>query len=503
MAGRILMVDDNPKNLQVLGNVLKANGYTFEFSTSGKGALKWIESDSFDLILLDIMMPEMDGFEVASHIRKNAELDDLPIIFLTAKVDSESVVKGFEIGGQDYVSKPFESSELLARIKTQIDLKQSKNNLKNLNIELEQKVEERTNELNLLYNELKESEKKYQYAFEASNDGLWDWNLENDTFDFSDGLYKMLGYEINEFPKLRSEINKRIHPDDLQSRNDKDYIAQFRKENLATSNEELRIKTKLGNYIWVHVKRKVVERDSNNQILRVVGTHTNITEEKRKNLDILNAILKTEDTERTRMSQEIHDGLHQTLTISAMNFMAAKKSFDNNLTDYKEKFDAGFEYLQKGIVESREIAHTLMPKAIVDFGLISACESLVDEMNLSSKNTKFVLQHNFENKRLENHQVELILYRVLQEALSNVKKYANASVVTIQIKDYDDLLMMTIEDNGIGFNLEATEQTNKGTGLKSMKDRLNAIFGSFEIESQPNKGTSIIVQIEKNKLLNL
>ncbi len=144
----ILMVDDTPKNLQVLGNTLKNENYKLEFATSGIRAIEWLEKKTFDLILLDVMMPEMSGFEVCEHIRKDKKYNDLPIIFLTAKTDKESIVKGFEIGAQDYVTKPFDTKELLARVKTQLDLKFNKEKLTSLNKLLEQKVEERTSELN-------------------------------------------------------------------------------------------------------------------------------------------------------------------------------------------------------------------------------------------------------------------------------------------------------------------------------------------------------------------
>ena len=144
---RILIVDDNPKNIQVLASFLTEEGYDLEYSTNGVDALQWISDENFDLILLDIMMPEMNGFEFCEKIKSEAKNIDLPIIFLTAKTDIESITKAFQIGGVDYVSKPFNSEELLARVATHISLKQSKDKLKDMNLHLEEKVAERTNQL--------------------------------------------------------------------------------------------------------------------------------------------------------------------------------------------------------------------------------------------------------------------------------------------------------------------------------------------------------------------
>nr|NQU90152.1 hybrid sensor histidine kinase/response regulator [Bacteroidota bacterium] len=120
---KILIVDDIPTNIQVLGSVLRKAGYEVAFTDNGADAIVKAISNKYDLILLDIMMPQMDGFEVCKILKSHKESEDIPIVFLTAKTDSESLVKGFELGAVDYLTKPFKSPELLARVKTHIALK--------------------------------------------------------------------------------------------------------------------------------------------------------------------------------------------------------------------------------------------------------------------------------------------------------------------------------------------------------------------------------------------
>jgi len=144
---KILIVDDVARNIQILGNILSNNGYQIAYAQNGRQALKITNTQNFDLILLDIMMPEMDGYEVCKHLKNSNITASIPIIFLTAKADMESIVKGFETGGQDYITKPFNSAELIARVKTQIQLQDQKLQLKKYNMELESKVRERTKEL--------------------------------------------------------------------------------------------------------------------------------------------------------------------------------------------------------------------------------------------------------------------------------------------------------------------------------------------------------------------
>lgn len=153
---KILVVDDNPVNIQVLASLLSDRKYDVEYALNGPDALLLMESENFDLILLDIMMPEMDGFEVCKIIKKDVKNNEIPIIFLTAKTDIESIQKAFKEGGVDYVSKPFNIDELIARVETHVELKVSKDKLKNVNIWLEEKVLERTTELKIANSKLLE-----------------------------------------------------------------------------------------------------------------------------------------------------------------------------------------------------------------------------------------------------------------------------------------------------------------------------------------------------------
>ena len=119
----VLVVDDNPQNLQLLGKILSENGYEVGVAQNGTQALKFLKKKPPDLILLDIMMAGMDGYEVCKKINEDMATRHIPVIFLTAKTETEDIVKGFEAGGVDYIQKPFNSAELLARVKTHVEIK--------------------------------------------------------------------------------------------------------------------------------------------------------------------------------------------------------------------------------------------------------------------------------------------------------------------------------------------------------------------------------------------
>lgn len=133
MEDLVLIVDDTPENLQILGQCLRQNKYAVAFAMSGMDALKFLDKGILpELILLDVTMPQMDGFETCVEIKRRSNTKEIPIIFLTARAESEDLVKGFDAGGVDYVTKPFKAVELLARIKTHIQLKKSREEVRML-----------------------------------------------------------------------------------------------------------------------------------------------------------------------------------------------------------------------------------------------------------------------------------------------------------------------------------------------------------------------------------
>ncbi len=121
-SARILIVDDTPQNIQVLGTTLRTEGYELNVAENGVEALSIADAALPDLILLDIMMPEMDGYETCRRLKASDRTRDIPVIFLTAKTEMDDILKGFELGAVDYITKPFNQQELLVRVRTHVEL---------------------------------------------------------------------------------------------------------------------------------------------------------------------------------------------------------------------------------------------------------------------------------------------------------------------------------------------------------------------------------------------
>lgn len=136
----VLIVDDISDNIKVAMNILKENNYNFSYSFDGEEALDIVKTKSFDLILLDIMMPKMNGFEVCKILKNDPLTQEIPIIFLTAKADIESITEGFKLGAVDYITKPFHADELMSRVATHLELYRSKAVLIQNNLDLHVKI---------------------------------------------------------------------------------------------------------------------------------------------------------------------------------------------------------------------------------------------------------------------------------------------------------------------------------------------------------------------------
>ncbi len=142
----LLIVDDEPSNIKILNETLRSD-YEIRFALNGTDALQAAISDNPDLVLLDIVMPEMDGYEVCSRLMASVHTRDIPIIFITAQDDEREETKGFKIGAVDYIKKPFNPTVVKARVETHLSLKRAQKALKNQNAVLKEKVRERTAEL--------------------------------------------------------------------------------------------------------------------------------------------------------------------------------------------------------------------------------------------------------------------------------------------------------------------------------------------------------------------
>ncbi|OFY60029.1 MAG: hypothetical protein A2Y87_12180 [Bacteroidetes bacterium RBG_13_46_8] len=162
----VLIVDDIPSNLNFLSEVLHEEGIGVLLATSGMDALEIARYKLPDLILLDIAMPVMDGYEVCAQLKDDPATRDIPVMYLTARTEPEDILKGFETGAVDYILKPFNATELIARVNTHLDLRDKTETLKSVNEVLEEEVKQRTAEITKVNQSLTEANFKLEKAYE-------------------------------------------------------------------------------------------------------------------------------------------------------------------------------------------------------------------------------------------------------------------------------------------------------------------------------------------------
>jgi two-component system, sensor histidine kinase and response regulator len=162
----ILLVDNIPSNLNFLSDILSQEGFGIFLATHGKEALTTARRELPDLILLDVAMPDMDGYSVCEELKGDPSACDIPVMFLTARNEREDIIRGFEVGAVDYIMKPFSYTELVARVKTQLELRNKTHQLQSVNMRLEEIVRQRTAELQNSNRNLHELNHKLKAAYE-------------------------------------------------------------------------------------------------------------------------------------------------------------------------------------------------------------------------------------------------------------------------------------------------------------------------------------------------
>src|SRR5881296_2347964 len=249
---RLLIVDDNEMNRDMLARRLARKGYVIGLAENAQDLLQRVKQDVVDLVLLDIEMPDISGLDALKALREQYSPAELPIIMVTAKTQSEDIVRALDLGANDYLTKPIDFPVAVARIGTQLSHKQAQE-------------------------ALKESEERYALAARGSNDGLWDWSLSANTVHFSPRWKAMLGYEEGEIGDRPGEWFDRIH--DADRERVKEEIDAHQKGLTPHFESEHRVLHKEGSFRWM-LSRGVAVHDASGKVLRMAGSQTDITEGK-------------------------------------------------------------------------------------------------------------------------------------------------------------------------------------------------------------------------------
>ncbi|MEP6485996.1 PAS domain-containing protein [Microcoleus vaginatus GB2-A3] len=287
----ILMVDDNPESLRLVSRLLSKRGYKVRPTRDGKLALNFAVSSPPDLILLDIMMPGMDGYQVCEQLKASPKTKNIPVIFISSLNEVFDKVKAFSLGAVDYITKPFEIEEVVARVENQLLLSRLSKEILAKNVLLEAEIEERKR----IEAQLRESQHWLSAVIKTNPNLLYVYDLiEERSLYVNREIYSDIGYTFEEIQQMAATfIPKLIHPDDIPG-----FLEQRKKIATAKDGEsfdfEYRIQHKNGEYRWFCSRDSVFARTAQGQPWKILGTAAEISDRKQAELELKTALAALE-----------------------------------------------------------------------------------------------------------------------------------------------------------------------------------------------------------------
>lgn len=545
----ILLVDDNPNNLLALEAILSSVGQNLVRATSGEDALRCLLQQDFAVILLDVKMPGMDGFETAMLIRERDRSRHVPIIFLTAYSKSENqAFKGYSLGAVDYLVKPIESEVLLSKVTVFVELfkknaqvKQQAQEIAQLNAFLEQRVRERTTQLevaNRQKDELFKKEKLARIKAQAAEQRFRDlinglghvifWEADAETFQFtfvSQSAEVMLGYPVERWlsePEFWTNI---LHPEDRNLVETLHTTSLLSGQNTSENTDhdfEYRCITINGEVIWFRDKVYQV-RDEQGIVQKLRGLMIDITESKKaeaalrtqtEELARLTTVLKQTNLTLEKRNQELdqfvyvasHDLKSPLRAIANISQWLAEDLEDKLTEDTQHQL----ELMQGRVLRMEKLINGLLHyyrvgRVKIDLESIDVEELLKDVIISLDPPPEFIIE--IEPGMPTISTIRVLLEQVFTNLISNAIKHHHLSEGKIKIKaeKKGKFYEFAISDDGPGIAPEFHEKVfglfqtlkvkrnieNTGIGLTLVKKIVESEKGKIYIQSQEGKGTTV------------
>lgn len=448
----ILIVDDLAASRELLSDMLSGHGYDLVLAAGGAEALALARSHPPDLVLLDLMMPDIDGLQVCRELRADSRTAQAPVIIVTALDDRKARLAGLDAGCDDFLTKPIDVLELRARVRTIVKL----------------------NRFRLLHDE----QNRFERLFDLSPNGL----LIAD----GAGVIRHANAAMARLVALPS-------PADLNGLRLADLLAVADRDGCAALLAAV-VREQLSG---AHLDAALVRRDRTRRPVEldagwfewagapaVQVVVRDLTDRKR-------AELLEED--RRRLAFDLHDDVAQTATAAYRQLERLRHRYRPRRPEAQADLDRAVELLQRLMRETRNLLAGLRPTALDDFGLVGALR--MHCAALASDGLVVELQEAIGPLRLEAA-VETGLFRIAQEALNNVRKHAGTGAASLSLTSQGDILSLVIADSGAGMQ-PCPEPAPAGTrlGLRTMHERAALIGGRLSFDSRPGHGTRVTAEV--------
>jgi PAS domain S-box-containing protein len=517
----ILMVDDQPAKLLSYEVMLGGLGENLIKTNSAKQALEVLLNTDIAVVLMDVSMPELDGFQLAAMIRQHPRFQRTAIIFVSAvHLTDLDQQKGYEHGAVDYISVPVVPELLRAKVRVFAELHRKTRQLETLNRELEKRVMERTEELagkaELLLRvnqEIVAKNQELDAIIHTAPDIIFSRQADGSRDYISDRFYEFTGAPAGSASGF-GWLNY-VHPEDHQRAMD-DWMRCV--ESGANYEVEYRMRSKDGDYRWFRARAVPIREEE--KIIKWYGTCSDIHDSKlleqsiRDNAAELEKmvdrrteelrrlsvrLMATQDEERRRIARDLHDGLGQELAVAKI--VLDKMKLQKSSSPGDEAWTQASNIVDQAIQQVRTLSHLLHPPLLDEVGLLSALSWYVEGLTKRSGIEASLEVHPRDFPRMAT-EVETAVFRIVQEALTNVFRHSGAQKVSISLTQSNGLITVAVRDNGKGISKRVTEQQpdSVGVGIGGMKQRAREFGGELRLtNAQP--GTLVELLIPSSSVL--
>lgn len=512
----ILMVDDQPGKLLSYEAILSELGENLIQASSAKEALEKLLKTDVAAVLMDVSMPDIDGFELAEIIRQHPRFQKTAIIFISAVHLSDlDRLKGYQHGAVDYLSVPVVPEVLRAKVRVFAELHRKKLQLERLNSELEQRVAERTQELEQkalvlegVNADLAQRNQELDAIVQTAPDIIFSRQPDGGREYISSRFYEYTGAPPNS--AIGFGWLEYVHPDDKEQ-SAAHWMRCVQSGEMYES--EYRLRGVDSNYRWFRA-RAVPLRDQQGSILKWYGTCSDIHDSKmleqsiRENAVELerlvekrtaelrrlsSRLLTMQDEERRRIAREIHDGLGQELAASKM-IMDGILAKDTTPGMHKAATEAS-QLVDRAIQQVRTISHLLHPPLLDEVGLVSALRWFIEGLTERSGIEIQLEVLPADLGRLKS-EVETAIFRIVQEAVTNMFRHSGAHNGKVSVIEKDGSIVVTVQDDGKGIEEQVIQlrPESVGIGIGGMRQRVTELGGSMRL-ANANPGTIVQVVI--------
>ena len=483
---KILIVDDTPANLGALFEYLTRLAASVFVAQSGEDALELIRENPPDIVLMDILMPGIGGFETCRRLKANPETAEIPILFVSSLSETVDKVAGFEAGGVDYITKPYHQEEILARIKTHLSIRMLEKNLQEQNLRMKDEIEERTR----TERALQESEERYRAIFEQAADAIVIIDPETGLFErFNEKAHQNLGYTHDEFKNLAmADIEIIESPEEIAG-----HIEKVATEGGDTF--ETKHRTKTGEARDILVSAKMICSGGKNF---VQGIWRDITDRKRLERELLISKDAADRANRAKseflanMSHEIRTPMN---AVIGMTNLLLDTRLDAQQEDYAKTANSAAGMLLSlinDILDFSKIEAGKLDLATVDFNLRRLMENAfrILAVKAEEKNLRFECVVADDVPRVLNGdpgRLNQIIVNLANNAIKFTKQGSVRVGITVdEICSEHAVLRFTVTDTGIGIP-------------QDRMDRLFKVFSQVDAStSRKYGGTGLGLAISKN-----